>query len=327
MADSNKKNLAPRLRPRAERLRSQSCIPFSPAGAARAAATIRRVNRCIARIRKYEKKLSEFLFAFRFPMIRSQAASTRFTGQHWLPWIACPGLDPRAAITSCLLPCAARRVSSKRAVMVTVSLSSPASIGVGAAAPAVYAREKATGGWRPASSVSTMSRPILAPPATLQGALRWRLQLGASGVTRAIRSSDPSASPQSADRPQNSSGRIRSDRAEILGLRRRRCRSPNSPRLKAALRLSFGEGRASQNGDAGAAWRARRPIAQEFRAVHARPVGELLAGRVFDRMSPDGRVGIERGFGKVERTVRLNFHPKSRAFERLTGQGVSGASA
>jgi hypothetical protein len=230
MADSNKKNLAPRLRPRAERLRSQSCIPFSPAGAARAAATIRRVNRCIARIRKYEKKLSEFLFAFRFPMIRSQAASTRFTGQHWLPWIACPGLDPRAAITSCLLPCAARRVSSKRAVMVTVSLSSPASIGVGAAAPAVYAREKATGGWRPASSVSTMSRPILAPPATLQGALRWRLQLGASGVTRAIRSSDPSASPQSADRPQNSSGRIRSDRAEILGLRRRRCRSPNSPR-------------------------------------------------------------------------------------------------
>jgi hypothetical protein len=44
-------------------------------------------------------------------------------------------------------------------------------------------------------------------------------------------------------------------------------------------------------------------------------------------MSPDGRVGIERGFGKVERTVRLNFHPKSRAFERLTGQGVSGDSA
>jgi hypothetical protein len=94
------------------------------------------------------------------------------------------------------------------------------------------------------------------------------------------------------------------------------------------LRLSFGEGRASQNGDANAALaRARRPIAQEFRAVHARPVGELLAGRVFDRMSPDGRVGIERGFGKVERTVRLNFHPKSRAFERLTGQGVSGDSA
>src|SRR5271155_234570 len=56
-------------------------------------------------------------------------------------------------------------VSSNRAVMVTVSLSSPASIGVGADAPAVYAREKATGGWRPASSVSTMSRPILAPPA------------------------------------------------------------------------------------------------------------------------------------------------------------------
>jgi hypothetical protein len=56
-------------------------------------------------------------------------------------------------------------VSSNRAVTVTVSLSSPASIGVGAGAPAAYAREKAMGIWRPASSVSTISLPILAPPA------------------------------------------------------------------------------------------------------------------------------------------------------------------
>src|SRR5580704_15220939 len=62
-------------------------------------------------------------------------------------------------------------VSSNRAVTVTVSLSSPASIGVGAGAPAANAREKATGIWRPASSVSTISLPIL-------GAPRARVDLG-----------------------------------------------------------------------------------------------------------------------------------------------------
>ena len=86
-------------------------------------------------------------------------------------------------------------------------------------------------------------------------------------------------------------------------------------------RISFGEGRASQNSDADAARRARRPVAQDFRAIQARPVGELLAGLVFDRMTPDGRVGVERRLGQVERTVRLNFYPKSREFEGVDRPG------
>ena len=81
-------------------------------------------------------------------------------------------------------------VSSNRAVTVTVSLTSPASIGVGAAAPPAYAREKAMGGcgrplpWAP--SAYRFSR-LLRSRKSRPSAWRRRRQAGARLVEQRAR--------------------------------------------------------------------------------------------------------------------------------------------
>jgi hypothetical protein len=50
-------------------------------------------------------------------------------------------------------------------------------------------------------------------------------------------------------------------------------------------------------------------------------VREVLARRVFDRVAPDGRVGLERRFCKVKRMVRPDFDREACEFERVRGPG------